>query len=193
MTDSEARERVLNVAEKLFMERGYAGVTLKDIADSLKMRQASLYYHVPGGKEALFVEVAERGLHRHRHGLEDTMQKAGPDIREKLRAAARWMLVEPMPDLGRMQHSDMLAIEPEHAEHLMHVAYQSLMLPIDAVLRRAHQEGQIITREPTMIAGAFLAIMNSVRSLPVEFLQQRSKDGMSDTLIDVLLNGLKPR
>src|SRR4051794_12705996 len=95
---SEARQRVLNVAERLFNERGYASVTLKEIADELGMRQASLYYHVPGGKEALFIEVSERGFHRHRQGLEEAITGAASDLREQLRGAARWILAHPMPD-----------------------------------------------------------------------------------------------
>src|SRR5215204_6155144 len=92
----EARERVLNVAEHLFRERGYASVTLKDIADELGMKQASLYYHVPGGKEALFIEVSERGFHQHRVGLEGAIASAGSELREQMRGAARWILSHPM-------------------------------------------------------------------------------------------------
>ena len=50
-TLSEARERVLDGAAKLFTERGYAAVTLRDIAAEVGIRHTSLYHHVPGGKE----------------------------------------------------------------------------------------------------------------------------------------------
>lgn len=39
-TTSAARERVLNVAERLFSECGYRSVTLKDIAGELRIKQA---------------------------------------------------------------------------------------------------------------------------------------------------------
>src|SRR5215203_4970689 len=123
----EARERVLNVAEHLFRERGYASVTLKDIADELGMKQASLYYHVPGGKESLFIEVSERGFHRHRQGLEEAIGSSGSDLRQQLLAAARWILSHPMPDLGRLTHSDMPEIGEAHAHRLMQIAFESLM------------------------------------------------------------------
>ena len=57
---SEAHERLLNVAEHLFLTRGYAAVSMRDIADALHVRQATLYYHVPEGKNQLFLKVAER-------------------------------------------------------------------------------------------------------------------------------------
>ncbi|NDJ52513.1 MAG: helix-turn-helix transcriptional regulator, partial [Chloroflexi bacterium] len=67
---SEARQRVLEVAERLFSTRGYKDVRLQDIAKELGIKTASLYYHAPGGKEELFVEVIERGLARHHQGLQ---------------------------------------------------------------------------------------------------------------------------
>ena len=50
----DSTQRVLDVAERLFMDRGYSAITLRDIADELGMKQASLYYHFPGGKGATF-------------------------------------------------------------------------------------------------------------------------------------------
>jgi AcrR family transcriptional regulator len=58
------------VAQQLFAARGYTSVTLKDIADRLGIKQASLYYHFPGGKEDLFVEVMIHHLEQRRQGLE---------------------------------------------------------------------------------------------------------------------------
>lgn len=51
------RENLLDTAEQLFTSRGYTAVTLKDIAKALGIKQASLYYHFPLGKEDLYVEV----------------------------------------------------------------------------------------------------------------------------------------
>ncbi|MBK8799345.1 MAG: helix-turn-helix transcriptional regulator [Anaerolineales bacterium] len=65
----DSTQRVLDVAETLFMDRGYNAITLRDIADELGIKQASLYYHFPGGKEQLFLTMAERMFERHRQGI----------------------------------------------------------------------------------------------------------------------------
>lgn len=56
------REEILDAAERLFAERGYAGVSMRDIvaATSLK-NQASLYYHFRN-KRSLYEAVLARGL-----------------------------------------------------------------------------------------------------------------------------------
>jgi AcrR family transcriptional regulator len=66
-TPSPAREvastatRILDVAEELFAERGYAAVSVREIAGRVGLNQASLYNHFPS-KQALYEAVLERGL-----------------------------------------------------------------------------------------------------------------------------------
>lgn len=186
---SEARERVLNVAERLFSERGYAPVTLKDIANELGMKQASLYYHVPGGKEDLFVEVSERNFRRHRAGLEEAIANAGSEPREQLRGAARWILSQSIPDLGRMTNSDMPEIHEEHAHRLMQIAFESLLMPVAGIFQRAYMSGAFRSSEFVLMAGAFISVIASVQNLPERFLRQ-TRAQMADTLIDMFLNGV---
>lgn len=72
--NSVSRERLLTMAEKLFSQKGYHSVTLRDIAAETGIRQASLYHHAPGGKEELFIEVMERIFDRHQNGLNEAMR-----------------------------------------------------------------------------------------------------------------------
>ena len=41
----DSRNRIIGTALKAFIERGYDGVSMKDIADGVSMKAASLYYH----------------------------------------------------------------------------------------------------------------------------------------------------
>jgi AcrR family transcriptional regulator len=55
------RERILDAAEALFAERGYAGASLRDVAARVGVRPPSLYNHFTG-KDALYAAVLERGI-----------------------------------------------------------------------------------------------------------------------------------
>ncbi len=188
----ESRERILHTAEHLFNERGYASVTLRDIADALGIRQASLYYHFPGGKEALFVEVCEKSFDRHRTGLEEAIRRADTTPREQLRAAARFILSQSVPDLGRMTHSDMPEIAEEHAQRLMQIAFDSLLRPIAGIFQRAYESGLSHSPDTILLAGAFISVIASIHDLPAQFTRQ-PRSAMADTLIDVILYGLMSR
>jgi TetR/AcrR family transcriptional regulator len=57
----QTRDRILDVAEALFAERGFAGTSVRDIAAAAGLTAASLYNHFEG-KEALYDAVLERGI-----------------------------------------------------------------------------------------------------------------------------------
>jgi len=191
-TTSEARERVLDVAEQLFMEKGYKAVRLRDIADALGMKQASLYYHVPGGKEALFIEVAERTMQRHSAGLEQAAQAAEPHLEAQLGAIARWLLSQPPMDLIRMLNSDMPSLDEEKAAALMRVSYEAMLLPLEQLFKTAEARGEITERDPILLAGVFLSIISSIHHAPID-VDYAEHVRMADSMIDVMLNGLNRR
>lgn len=160
-----ARERVLRVAEQLFSERGYKAVTLRDIADELGMRPASLYNHAPGGKEQLFILVTERGLARHVRGIAAAVAGAAPDLKAQLRAIAEWLLANPPINLDRMLHSDMPELEPAEAERLSYLAYQSLIAPIRQVVATAAARAEIDPAQASTLAAVFVTSIEAIREL----------------------------
>lgn len=188
---SEARERVLHVAEQLFSERGYMAVTLRDIANTLHMKQASLYNHAPGGKEELFITVTERNLARHRAGIEQAIMDAGPDLRAQLHAIAHWLLTQPPTNLQRMTYSDMPAISPGEAERLSDLVYQSLLAPIVCTATAAADRGDIRSVYAGMLAGTFLVSIESIRELMHQ--TEASEQVVVGVLVDLLLDGARPR
>jgi len=52
------RERVLEATRQLFLERGYAGTSIRDIAEHLEMTKAALYYHFTAKEDLLRAVVA---------------------------------------------------------------------------------------------------------------------------------------
>jgi len=58
---TEARRRILDVAAALFLERGYAGTSLREIAGEVGMKTGSLYYHF-ASKDVLLQTILQRGI-----------------------------------------------------------------------------------------------------------------------------------
>ena len=57
----DTRDRILDVAERMFGERGFPATSLRDITTEAGVNVASVNYHF-GSKEALLAEVLERRL-----------------------------------------------------------------------------------------------------------------------------------
>jgi len=51
--DAGTRERILDVALKLFATRGYEGTSIRDIAEQMHMTKAAIYYHFPAKDQIL--------------------------------------------------------------------------------------------------------------------------------------------
>lgn len=58
---TDTRERILEVAARLFSEQGFAGTSIRDIADELGVTKAALYYHFPS-KDAILGELVAQPL-----------------------------------------------------------------------------------------------------------------------------------
>jgi AcrR family transcriptional regulator len=55
------RQRILDVAAALFLERGYLGTSLREIASEVGMKPGSLYYHF-ASKDALLEAILRQGI-----------------------------------------------------------------------------------------------------------------------------------
>ncbi|MEM7579193.1 MAG: TetR/AcrR family transcriptional regulator [Cyanobacteria bacterium P01_A01_bin.80] len=56
---TDTKEQILNVAERLFAEKGFAGTTLRNVIREAEVNIAAVHYHF-GSKEELFVAVVRR-------------------------------------------------------------------------------------------------------------------------------------
>lgn len=188
---SRARERVLEVAGRLFQERGLARVTMRDVADAAGMRQASLYHHAPGGKEQLYREVFERMIEHHRRGLLHALGEAPADLRSRLCAVADWYVgQEPMHFL-RMMTSDMPALGEEVARDLSMPAYAALMRPITEVFREAMAAGEVRAMNPDLLAGSLLAILDAVAFAEKQSYGADDQRANAHIMIDVVIHGIR--
>ena len=53
MTDKTTHDKIIQVAIRTFAEYGYAGTSMRKLAEELDITKAALYYHFPG-KEEIF-------------------------------------------------------------------------------------------------------------------------------------------
>ena len=186
-----ARERVLIAAEALFRQRGYNVVTMRDIAEEVGIRQASLYYHFPS-KEQLFITVTEQVFERHRNGLQQVLAEAGSDLRSQLDAASHWFISQPPIHFLSLMRTDMPALSEEQTQRLSLVASQCILNPIKQLFVAAQEQSQIRDVTPENLTGFFLSVMDGIHyasTLP----GTSPKDVMASELVSVLLDGLRPR
>jgi TetR/AcrR family transcriptional regulator len=95
-------ERILDAAEGLFAERGFAGTTLRDVAARVGIRNPSLYNHFES-KEALYEAVLARGIGPLMEALTAFLEDPSPRGRNPAEVVERVMkLLARRPQLPRL-------------------------------------------------------------------------------------------
>jgi len=86
MADQETRGRVLDAAARLFAERGFARVTVRDICKKARANVAAVNYHF-GGKDGLYAAVMQSAI-RVMSSTTEAARQAGEGLsaEAKLRA-----------------------------------------------------------------------------------------------------------
>jgi AcrR family transcriptional regulator len=187
-----SRERVLNKAEQLFYARGYSGVSMRDIADSLAMRQASLYYHVPQGKEQLYVEVAMRNLRRHQDGISKAIASCeNRRIDMQLEALTDWFMKNLPLRLLSMLETDVTALSNKSARYLTEQVHLALFAPVAGLFTEAQNRGEIRVIDPKQLAGFFLLLMDGISYNHASGAAHTTIDGSIRDALDIFLNGLR--
>ncbi|PKL09644.1 MAG: hypothetical protein CVV51_02815 [Spirochaetae bacterium HGW-Spirochaetae-7] len=188
---SASKELLLVAAERLFMRKGYAATTLRDVSSELGLSHASLYYHFPGGKESLFEAVTEKSALQHGDGLARSMNDGGPHLKGRLIGAAHWLLSQPPMDLIRMAETDMPALPEPVARRLMGLIYRKMLLPLADAFREALASGEIEAGTDTgMVAIALFGMVESLHAAPVAYMK-KSKLDMARELILIMLKGIE--
>lgn len=94
------RERILQVARAAFVERGYADVSMQEIAAAAKLTKAAIYYHFRDKQELLeAVVIAE--MAQLIHGVGEQLA-AGPPLRAQLERISAFALGADRGDRTRL-------------------------------------------------------------------------------------------
>jgi TetR/AcrR family transcriptional regulator, cholesterol catabolism regulator len=193
VADRATREQILDAAEALFVDRGFKGVSMRAVADAVRVTQAALYYHFPGGKEELFRETLRRFLgeivERAFQGVEST-----PDFRERLIVLTRNVLSVPLDRLAPLLR-DAHAYLGETTPDLMSELSRTFMLRTAQLFQEAVDAGEIGAAVPAGLLAALhqgmcIALLNGGLISAEERTSPGDEGRLAQTLVAVLLDGV---
>jgi AcrR family transcriptional regulator len=105
------RDLLIDVATRLFMQHGFDGVSMQQIATAANMTKGSPYYHFKG-KEDLFLNVFTQRTTLTHQGLLAALHSAG-NFRDSLIDGFAFILTSTDPGIIRLLDDYKRAISPE--------------------------------------------------------------------------------
>lgn len=135
-TPEGSRGQILNEALRLFAEQGYGASSIRDIANRVGMKNASLYFHYPS-KAHVLAELIRIGHDEHFRRMRDALLEAAPDIHSQLTAIIRAHVCAhaEYPMLAVVSNAEMHALPAEFAAPILDVRRQSETLLLDVIQR----------------------------------------------------------
>lgn len=131
---SDMRSQILEAAAVLFAERGYEGVSMRDIANAVGVTQANLYYHFQGKADLIEATLAHVfGANAER--LDGWLADHPGD---QLRAFVRWLVQALMTDriFARLLYRELLDGDEGRIESLSRTVLQKPFKPLVAAVAR---------------------------------------------------------
>jgi AcrR family transcriptional regulator len=190
----QTRATILQAAHDLFVEQGYHGTSMRQIASQAGTALGGLYNHFPS-KEAVF-EAVFFAYHPYHEVLPYIQQAQGATVEEVLRDAASRMVeaVRGRPDFLNLMFIEMVEMKSVHAQKLINTFYPVGLEIVGRLMQTG--PGSLRPIPPPMLVRSFLGLFFAyfvteilfATAGPVEFRQ----DAMGH-YVDIYLHGiLKP-
>lgn len=178
--DQATWQRILKVARDLFFAKGYKGVSMKEIADAVKVMPSALYYYFPKGKEDLFTKMiqtlfVDEGV----AGIDQTLRTVN-GLRERLNVLTASLLALPIDERFTMLLRDAREYikDPENQRIILSLR-DRIKQQVMSLFQAAQDAGEIRTDIPVeMLVSLYMGMLRELKSI------------QGSQLVTVLLDGI---
>lgn len=187
----DLRELILETAKNLFSQKGYHGLAMRQISESLGVAKSALYYHFKD-KEQLFLAILEFYLDEMESALDRIQAQSIPGS-QRVRLLVEYILRQPPEQRSviRLASQEMVQLS-ESARQSFHQVYRKKFIDkIKAILESGMESGEFMRLDPEIATWALLGIMYpyfysgyaAMPSVPDETIQQ---------ILTIYLDGIGP-
>jgi AcrR family transcriptional regulator len=177
---------IIDVAARLFRERGFRATRLDDISDELGVTRAALYYYFDG-KHDVLEEVCERAMRSTEKVLRDV--EALEDPAERMRHFAQVYARNMTGDAARVFSRDNGELRAPFQRALMG-RMRAVNHGAEAILRYGIEQGRFRSDlDLRLTALGFLGMLNSLAEW-FRPARDGTLDNVTDHLVDVFIDGV---
>ncbi len=180
---------ILDVAYRLFMEKGYEHTSIQDIIDHLGGLSKGAMYHHFKSKEEIFYAVTDKMTAESNQILEVVRDRTDLNGKEKLKTMFR-------ESLKRSVQDDIFTVAPSFYNNprllssLLHETIEvSAPEYIEPIIRQGVEDGSIVTEHPRQLA-ELISLMANLWMNPMVFDDSVEVTYHKFKVLDQVLKGL---
>ncbi|CDO03575.1 HTH-type transcriptional repressor KstR2 [Oceanobacillus picturae] len=178
------KSRILNVAQQLFMEKGYRAVTTREIAAQCEITQPALYYHY-SDKQSLYIAMLERFVSH----IQKRIHVVGDGtIAERLEGMLEVLSAEHPTSMMMMVHDILVEFKEENRKRIFSLWKETYLDPFIKIFEEMQKEGMLRESiQPEDAARFCLLTLGQTMSQWKE--KPKTLAGQYSLLVDLILNG----
>lgn len=189
------RATMLAAAKHVFAERGFHQTKIADIARAAGVSYGSIYWYFDS-KEDLFRAL----MTSEEDALRDHIEKAiaGAPARSdpvgafKAAVTATFEFFEDDREAAKLLFRDSLALGGDIEKHLFGI-YSRFIREIEGTVVEARKRGAIVDVPPRMVAISVAALISQIALRRINTDDGLKAPVVANYLVDLLINGLRPR
>jgi AcrR family transcriptional regulator len=190
----ERRAHIMQAALACFARKGYHLTTMDDIAQESGLSKGSLYWYFKSKKE-LFLSIFEAYFRQMETAVQPILEVTlSPS--EKLHALAE-MLVDIMAEaqsfVGVMIDFWSQTRHEEDINQLVRQIYEPYYQGLAAIIEEGIQQGEFRSVNAAHLASLLMAVYDGLMMQWLVMPEWVDWAGQTETLLDTLLEGLRPR
>jgi AcrR family transcriptional regulator len=183
------REQILSSAAQLFIEQGYCGLSMRQIAESVGVTKAALYYHFKD-KEDLFLAILEAYLERV-EALVVEIQQEDLTCRDSINLLVGRILKQPVDQRAiiRLASQEMTHLSADSRKSFGDVYHTRFIHRIETMLEAGILAGELRNIDPKVATWSLLGMMYPY-FYPVHPADVSLSDDAIEQLVSIFLDGL---
>jgi AcrR family transcriptional regulator len=188
VAEGERRERILRVAHDLFGQRGYAAVSIADIAVEVGVTTAAIYHHFPS-KDALYAEVMRRILGAIGGAIRQIAETHGAASEKMSRMAEVAILYVPsdadMDSMMRDVDEHLSAVQREEIDG----SHRAVLGALEGLMREGIERGELRDGDPRLLSHAFWQLLGGFGGRRGSDAGFQGRPEVAEAVADLFLRG----
>lgn len=183
---------ILEAAQKLFVSKNYADVTMTDIARAAQVTKGALYHHFES-KESLYLEMMLADM-QEKQKLMHSAVKSNGTARERLYQLTLNFLKLPHEkrELMRLVRRDINIFRNPLRDQLIRAYQSALPEQVETIICDGIRDGELAQTDSRLLAWEFVAMVEVVLTRYAQSVLG-SYERTADYVLDLFYNGAKAR
>ncbi len=154
----DVRQQILHEATRLFVDRGYHGLSMREIAEAVGVSKAGLYYHFKD-KEDLFLAILTNNLERLEQTIQQARQAAAVRGQVELFVTEIFQWAPEQRAIIRLASQEMDHLSQHSVTEFTRLYHAKFISQIQAMLAAGIEHGELRAMDPVVATWLLLGMM----------------------------------